>query len=134
MINSVQYYYVHSSECFNTFDMIFTTRLRIFSNILWIVWGHSPECLATFPVVFTVHSPECLSKFPGIFENIPRNVWRHFPECLATFPRMFGDVPRNIKSSPISCISRIPVPVFLVFYIAQISHSWCLLKLNNLFF
>ena len=34
--------------------------------------------------------------FCGIFDDIPRNVWRHFPEYLATFPGMFGDIPWNI--------------------------------------
>ena len=42
------------------------------------------------------HSLEYLRTFPGMFDDIPRNVWRHSPECLATFPGMFGDIPQNI--------------------------------------
>ena len=37
-----------------------------------------------------------LTTFPKIFEDIPRNVWRHSPEILMTLPGMFGDIPQNI--------------------------------------
>ena len=71
---------IHSTGCF-------TTCSRIFSNILWIVWGHYPECSRTFPEMFGDilwnnwwHSTKCLATFPGIFDDIPQNFWRHFPE------------------------------------------------------
>ena len=50
-------------------------------------------------------------------EDILWNVWGHSPECLGTFPRMFIDIP------PIPRVPRIPlpVPVFLVLYIALLN-------------
>ena len=27
-----------------------------------------------------------MATFPGMFDDIPRNIWRHSPDCLATFP------------------------------------------------
>ena len=73
-------------------------------------WWYSPEYLGPFSGMFEDiprnvwrhfrniwrHSSECLATFPGIFGDIPRNVWRHSLEYLATFPGMFGDIPRNI--------------------------------------
>ena len=119
MITSIEYYYVHSFECFHTFHRIF--------YMLQIIFEYSLDCLRTFPEMFNDiprnvlgHSPECLATFPGVFEDIPRNAWRHSPECLRTFPGMFGDNPRNVWGhSPeyyIAPIPRItsPVPVFLV--------------------
>ena len=62
-----------------------------------------------------------------MFEDIPRNIWRHSPECLATFPEMFEDIPLNVWRHSMECsippIPRVPpipflVPVFLVLHIA----------------
>ena len=70
------------------------------------------------------HSPECLGTFPGMFGDIPPNVWGHSPERLATVPGMFEDIPRNVwRHSPKYNIPPVPsiplpVPVFLVLYIA----------------
>ena len=70
---------------------------------------------------------EYLATFPRIFEDIPRNVWRHSPECLRTFHGMFEDIPQNVwrhspeyNIPPIPRAPRIPfpVPVFLFLYIA----------------
>ena len=68
-----------------------------------------------------------LATFPGMFEDIPRNIWRHSPECLATFPEMFEDIPLNVWRHSMECnippIPHVPpipflVPVFLVLHIA----------------
>ena len=56
------------------------------------IWGHSPECLATFP---------------RMFEDIPQNIWRHSSEC-------------NIPLIPHVPRIPLPVPVFLVLYIADL--------------
>ena len=95
----------------------------IFYDIPRNIWRHSPEYLATFP---------------GIFGDIHRYVWRHSPECLATFPGMFEDIPRNVwQHSPeyntppiprVPCIP-LPVPVFLVLYIAVVTQDLNLLIL-----
>ena len=102
----------------------------MFSNIIWIIWGHSSECLVIFPGMsdgiprnVRGNSPECSTTSPGMFGNIPRNVQRHSQECLVTFPGMFEDIPRNVwghypeyNITPIPRVPRIPfpVPVFLV--------------------
>ena len=63
-----------------------------------------------------------MKTFPGMFEDIPRNVWRYSPECFTTFPGMFDDIHRNITFPPLPAFpelrSPFPVPVFLVLYIA----------------
>ena len=62
--------------------------------------------------------------------NIPRNVWRRSPEFLMIFPGIFGDIPRNVwrhsweyNIPHIPSVPRIPfpVPVFLVWYIANLN-------------
>ena len=75
-----------------------------------------------------------MKTFPGMFEDIPRNVWRYSPECFTTFPGMFGDIPRNVwrhspkyNIPPITRVPRtpLPVPVFLVLYIALLFRPTC---------
>ena len=58
------------------------------------------------------HSPECSATLPGMFGNIPQaqgdilwNVWQHFPEY---------NIPHILRVPRIP----LPVPVFLVLYIA----------------
>ena len=77
--------------------------------------GHSLEYLRTFPGMFDDiprnvwrHSPECLATFPGMFEDIPRNVWGHSPECLRTFPGTFGDILRNVWGHSPECFATFP--------------------------
>ena len=76
------------------------------------------------------HSPECLATFPRTFEDISWNVFR-------TFPAMFGDIPRKVwRYSPeynIPPIPRVPfpVPVFLVLYIAFRNLSFYLFNQNQ---
>ena len=60
--------------------------------------------LGTFPGMFEDiprsvwrgHSRECLETLPGMFEDIPRNARGHSPEYLKTFTEMFDDISRNI--------------------------------------
>ena len=63
-----------------------------------------------------------MKTFPGMFEDIPRNVWRYSPECFTTSPGMFGDIHRNITFPPLPAF---PVPVFLVLYIALLFRPTC---------
>ena len=96
MLTSIEYYYVHSSDSFDTFQ-------RMFYKMPQIIFEYSLDCLRTYPGMFGnvpwniwEHSPECLETFSGMFENIPRNVWWHLLECLRTIPRMFENLPRNV--------------------------------------
>ena len=54
------------------------------------------------------HFPECLATFPGMFGDIHRNFWRHSPECLATFPGMFEDIPWNVWRHSPECLWTFP--------------------------
>ena len=76
----------------------------------------------TFPGIFDDiprnvwrHSSECLATLPGMFYNIPemfynipRNVWGQSPEYLRTFPVIFGDIPWNVWRHSPECLRRFP--------------------------
>ena len=126
MITSIESYYVHSSEIFHTFHRMFYNMPHIICHMPYIifprnVWRHSPEYLATFLGMFediprnVWRTSECLRTFPGMFEGIPLNVWPHSSECLATFLGMFEDIPPNIA-----------FPVFLAFsaFRSPFLYSW----------
>ena len=117
MITSIESYYVHSSEIFHTFHRMFYNMPHITCHMPYIifprnVWRHSPEYLATFLGMFediprnVWRTSECLRTFPGMFEGIPLNVWPHSSECLRTFPRIQHSPysSRSPHSVPRSCI------------------------------
>ena len=66
----------------------------------------------------------------GMFEDIPRNVWRYSPKCLATFPGMFEDIlpdclrtfPGMFQNIPRNIIF-LPFPRFSTFRFTFL-HSW----------
>ena len=160
MITSIQYYYVHSLERFNTFHRVFYDMLQyvfqcsvnclrtfsgMFVDIPQNVYRHSSECLRTFPKclrIFPGMFGDILQNVWGMFGNIPRIVWGHSPECLATFHGMFGDITQNVwqrspkyNIPPIPRVSPIPfsVPVFLVLYLAMIlKHAIKLYNYNSI--
>ena len=72
--------------------MLGALPLNLKANPLWAFCGIFDD----IPRNVWRHFPEYLATFPGMFGDIPWNIWRYFPECLATFSGMFGDISRNV--------------------------------------
>ena len=106
MITSIQYHYVYSLECFNTFRRMFYDMPQHFFQYCLVSWRIFPRMFSDILRNVWQHSSEYLRTFLGMFGDIPWNVWWHSPKCLRTFPwrKHSPHSPRSPRSVPRSYV------------------------------